>query len=238
MTCNIGRMLEDSSAGDTAVWTNFTQPCATSATPSIRDTMNPCGKGNTTSLTYGVGMGVTNGVVDTVFSSLLSSSGSKECPDPTTNNHNFENCWKLAFEDDLHSCPGNSSDCGKPTKPWPLRLPVVDCLSGAPNCRPLVGAVEVNVLWVLRDSNKPDEDAPCKMDGIGDGDAWERSEPDGLTRWNDFVEHFGIETSSGDPATFSKKTIYFAPKCEYQEPTGLTGGPNFGILAEIPVLVK
>jgi hypothetical protein len=232
INCNIGRMLEDNTTGDTAVWTNFTQPCATSATPSIRSTMDPCGKGNSSSLTYGQGIGVTNGVVDTVFSSLLSSSGNKGCPDPTTNNHSFENCWKLENNDNISLCPSDSEDCGKPTKPWPMRLPVVDCSLGAPNCRPLVGAVVVNVLWISRDSHKPDADAPCSMDG------WTSDSTDGLTRWNSFVSHFNIQTSSGDPAPFSKKTVYFAPDCEVQLPTGLTGGDNFGILAEIPVLVK
>lgn len=232
INCNIGRMLQDNSPGDTAVWTNFTQPCATSATPSIRSTMDPCGKGNASSLTYGQGIGVTNGVVDTVFSSLLSSSGSKDCPNPTTNNHSFENCWKLENDDNVSLCPGDNNDCGKPTEPWPMRLPVVDCSSGATNCRPLVGAVVVNVLWVLRDSNKPDEDAPCSM-----GD-WTNDSTDGLTRWDSFVSHFDIQTPSGDPAPFSKKTVYFAPECDYQKPTGITGGANFGILAEVPVLVK
>jgi hypothetical protein len=38
-------------------------------------------------------------------------------------------------------------------------------------------------------------------------------------------------------ATFAKKSIYFLPSCKAHEPRGNTGGENFGVLAEIPVLV-
>ncbi len=37
---------------------------------------------------------------------------------------------------------------------------------------------------------------------------------------------------------YQKKNIFFLPDCTVHEPVGTTGGENFGILAEIPVLVK
>ena len=35
-----------------------------------------------------------------------------------------------------------------------------------------------------------------------------------------------------------QKTIFFLPTCDYQDPTGDTGGKNFGVLAKIPKLVQ
>jgi uncharacterized protein (DUF1684 family) len=39
-------------------------------------------------------------------------------------------------------------------------------------------------------------------------------------------------------AAYQQKTIFFLPTCEDHIPQGVTGGENFGILAEIPVLVE
>ena len=36
---------------------------------------------------------------------------------------------------------------GKPDRPWKMTLPVIDC-SATGNCLAIVGAVEVNVVWV------------------------------------------------------------------------------------------
>jgi hypothetical protein len=35
-----------------------------------------------------------------------------------------------------------------------------------------------------------------------------------------------------------QKTIFILPSCEPHEPSGTTGGENYGVLAKIPVLVK
>jgi hypothetical protein len=68
-------------------------------------------------------------------------------------------------------------------------------------------------------------------------------EVDGNDRWDEFVGHFNIITESGDLATvendgWKKQTIYFKPSCTVHEPTGDSGGKNFGILAKIPRLVE
>jgi hypothetical protein len=38
--------------------------------------------------------------------------------------------------------------------------------------------------------------------------------------------------------TYQEKTIYFLPDCNPHVPAGVTGGDNFGIRAQIPVLVE
>jgi hypothetical protein len=59
----------------------------------------------------------------------------------------------------------------------------------------------------------------------------------GQARWTSFVNHFGLKNVDDLYADYEKKSIYFLPTCDPQEPAGLSGGENFGILAKIPVLV-
>jgi hypothetical protein len=33
-------------------------------------------------------------------------------------------------------------------------------------------------------------------------------------------------------------TLYFLPDCELHEPTGVSGGENFGVIAKVPRLVQ
>ncbi|MBC8458131.1 MAG: hypothetical protein H8D67_09075 [Deltaproteobacteria bacterium] len=119
---------------------------------------------------------------------------------------------------------------GMPDELWNLTLPVIDC-SGSNTCSTALGAVNINVVWITE--KKDYNDVPMKM-----GD-WVSSESDGETRWNSFVDYFKLKDADGDePAPYEKKSIYFLPTCEYIEPTGVTGGDNYGVLAKIPVLVN
>ena len=67
----------------------------------------------------------------------------------------------------------------------------------------------------------------------------------GKVRWASFIRHFNLKNvivnEDGDevakPAPFAKMSIYFLPDCSGHELAGRTGGENFGVLAEIPVLV-
>jgi len=118
---------------------------------------------------------------------------------------------------------------------WPLTLPVIDCgdQNNVGTCQEFVGAVEVNIVWITKAGEDPGyNDAPTQMD------SWSNNDPDGEVRWNDFVSHFKLENVDGTPAPYAKKSIYFLPDCNPHEPMGVSGGENFGILAEIPVLVE
>ena len=66
--------------------------------------------------------------------------------------------------------------------------------------------------------------------------------------WYDFARHYDLvgatfnpDFPEGDPdryrAAYQAKTIFFLKDCANHPPQGVTGGENFGILAEIPVLV-
>lgn len=132
---------------------------------------------------------------------------------------------------------------GKPDTLWPLKLPVVRC-DESNTCAPLVGAVQVNVVWMIHQNDPQMNDVPLKMAD------WTCSitpttQGDRLTCWKEFIDHFNIQNVNGPPLSdadyedmYQKKNLFFLPSCEMHEPTGNTGGENFGILAEIPKLVE
>lgn len=127
---------------------------------------------------------------------------------------------------------------------WNMTLPVLDCPDGSVGpTNDLVGAVNVNVVWVVNQNPEVYDDAPTQMelppdnsDGVSPG-TWTNSGTDGQVRWNDFVTDFNLQDSDGSLADMRQKTIYFLPDCSYHEPKGNTGGENFGVLARIPKLV-
>jgi hypothetical protein len=156
--------------------------------------------------------------------------------------------------DNLRDCWLEKSLNG--TIPWQVRLPVIDCVSNnVGTCEKLVGVVEVWILWITGKGEDPGyNEAPLQMGAIpADEDPGSTFEglpswpspgevlPTGQDRWNSFVGHYTLQniTDAGtEPAPYVKKSIYFLPVCKFTQPAGLTGGVNFGILAEIPVLVK
>jgi Flp pilus assembly protein TadG len=222
--CNIGYMLSDGLDKNTAAWTNFSQPCETASTTSMRDLLT-CGDANTDPIALGKYMGATNGVVDTLINSPMNPS--------------LVNCWKSAGLD--------TDGDGWPDQPWNRTLPVVNCPnSHVSNCMESCGAVNVNIVWIIEKENNIDEDAPRKM-FHPNGDLLTNDSADGGTRWNSFVDAFGLRDPHGqlayyteDPSDtdgFKKKSIYFLPDCAPHEIKGDTGGQNFGVLAKVPVLV-
>lgn len=227
-TCNTGRMLNSSggTTSNTAAWTNFSQPCETANPTTMRPLI--CGSGNPEPITYGRGIGTVNGVQDNVYKDL-------------------RDCWLNA--------PLAKDPRGFPRESWSLTLPVIDCPSPAvSNCADAVGAVTVDVVWIKESGSDPHwEDVPVQME------SWECSGwvaagrpnniKNGLTEdqrrqcWQDFAVNFNLRTHDSTsigtlPASDVQKTILFLPSCEAHEPTGVTGGENFGVLPEIPVLVK
>ena len=121
-----------------------------------------------------------------------------------------------------------------------MTLPVINCPdSNVGTCETLLGAVNLNLIWIEDKGNKIDDDAPYEMD------EWRAADDPAVTdinngtqRWNSFVNHFNLQNSNGTLAPFAKKSIYFKPDCTPHEPAGVSGGQNFGILAKIPVLVE
>jgi hypothetical protein len=221
--CNIGRMLNSGGSNathNTAGWTNFSQPCETANAFEMRGLI--CGGGNPGMLTYGSGIGAVGGVQDNVFREL-------------------RDCW-------ISSDPTPNPVDGLPNDPWELKLPVVDCPgNNVSNCAPLLGAVTVQVVFISPEGGTPSlDDAPREMHGHGSITDWptlaDLATPgfatNGEVRWASFVNHFNLKNVDDLYADYAKKSMYFLPSCEPEEPAGNTGGDNYGVLARIPVLVK
>ncbi len=122
--------------------------------------------------------------------------------------------------------------------PWNLTLPVVTCPgNNVGTCEVVVGAVNINIVWITGAGEDPDyKEAPTQMgDSSIPADA---GNTNGQERWNSFVTYFKLQNVDGSPAPYAKKSIYFKPDCTPHIPEGSSGGENFGILAEIPVLVN
>ncbi|ABA88993.1 hypothetical protein Pcar_1750 [Syntrophotalea carbinolica DSM 2380] len=123
---------------------------------------------------------------------------------------------------------------------WNMTLPVIECPgNNVSNCAKLVGAVNVNVVWIVHKNDPGYDDVPREMED------WtcDAATP-GFDCWKSFIDHFNLANVEGPPVSdedyaemYQKKNIFFLPSCEEQDPTGVTGGLNFGVLAKIPVLV-
>lgn len=213
--CNVGRFIPD--GGDTGGWTTFQQNTSGAANANEVKSLT-CGSGNPDELIYGEEMQTVNGQLQSAFSVLY-------------------DCWEAATEK---------------KRPWNMTLPVLECSSGVGPSNKLVGAVNLNVVWIVDQANAIDTRAPSEMqlppedaEGASPG-IWTNSSTDGPTRWDDFVSTLNLTKPDGSFALYNsdpqlngwrQKTIYFLPDCSYHEPKGNTGGENYGVLADIPVLV-
>jgi hypothetical protein len=227
-TCGVGRMISSENSlnnvgHQTAGWTNFSQPCETAGSSSVRPLV--CASGNPIQLTLGAGIGTTNGQVQNVYDDIRS-------------------CW---WGNPAYDRDGN----GIPDLPFAMKLPVISCPGGAVgNCSELVGAVVVEMIWLtLNDKNQLNE-VPRRM-ADWPRDATEFRDPNGFNCigtpqqcWGSFVQRFQIQDlmnglPASDPMEFyQNKTMYYKPDCTPHETTGVTGGENFGVLAKVPVLVR
>ncbi|MCE8012131.1 TadG family pilus assembly protein [Billgrantia desiderata] len=208
-SCNVGRFIPE---GDqTGGWTNFLHDDKGGASANeVRPLV--CGDGNPNEMHFGEDISTNNGQIQSAFGDLY-------------------NCWVEATDREMT---------------WTLTLPVIDCEDGVAPGNPLIGAVTVHIVWMINNNqnlSQIDKYAPKNMNLAPDsndvewaGD-WENSSTSGTERWNSFVDHYSLQKQNGSPAEWKHMGIYFLPSCDYHDPKGQTGGENFGILAQIPVLV-
>lgn len=240
-TCNVGTMLNNNT--QTSRWTNFEQGagCGTANNSEIRPLI--CAGGNPVAIILGEGIGTTNGTIGNEVTSIY-------------------DCWKNAQYDTngdgIPDAPVDTDGDGKPDKPWKLTIPVIDCncdtvyppgttpnCTPTTNCKKVTGAAVVNVVWI-NDKNstgldKADAWIPKSMT-VGDK-TWSQATNcpggDATTCWNSFRQKFNLQNNNlTGAAEWEQKALYFLPDCEVHEPSGTTGGENYGILARYPVLVN
>ncbi len=215
-SCNIGRMINSGS--------NVASSETGGWTNFSQD--NPCSGGTNAQEVRGLICGAGNPEQLTLGNDMATNGGEIQ-----TAFSRLVSCWQ--------------SNTGK-TQPWNLTLPVVTCPgNNISTCQELVGAVNVNIIWI-NDTNDPHyNNVPRQMAGIeGVVGDWANNNPDGRLRWSDpvngngFVQHFRLQNVDGSPAPYANKSIYFLPDCTDHLGTGGNGRLNFGILACLPALVK
>lgn len=221
--CNIGRMInsgQNVANSETGAWTSFNQENFTG--------VDPCTGGTNAQEVRSLVCNEGNpGTI--LFGEDIATSGGEI----QSAFNQLIQCWE--------------SYTGR-TQPWNLTLPVITCPgNNVTTCAPVVGAVNLNVIWITGTGEDPDySEAPTQMGAAGNYEDWSFSADAGNTngeaRWNSFVSHFHLQNVAvggiTTPAPYRMKSIYFIPDCTVHEPAGGTGGENFGILALIPVLVK
>lgn len=212
-TCNIGRMInsgQNVANSETGGWTSFSQdsPCTGGTNAQeVRDLI--CRSGNPDSIILGELIATNGGEIQTAFQRLTQ-------------------CW-------VSNADTNGD--GEPDSPWNLTLPVVTCPgNNIGTCELVVGAVNINIIWINEQQDPHYREAPTQMGNWSYPPNADNS--NGLERWQSFVAHFHLQNVDGTPAPYQDKAIYFLPDCTPHEPVGTTGGDNFGVLARIPVLVQ
>ena len=231
-SCSTGRMINSGGGAthNTAGWTNFTQePCETASSSSTRPYVG-CNPTPSPEITLQVNLGTTGGQMQNVFD-------------------DFMDCWETTADTDAD---------GRPDTVYNMTLPVIECPgNNVGNCGLLVGAVNVNMVWVIRQAKSNYSWVPTEMSGPGSFPDWvcpdsitggaafdDLSKNQRIACWGDFVDHFNLVNYAGTPITdlsplsSLNKTLYFVPDCDAHVPVGVTAGPNLGVLARIPVLVK
>ncbi|TLD41877.1 MAG: Von Willebrand factor type A domain protein, associated with Flp pilus assembly [Candidatus Jettenia ecosi] len=202
--CTVGRMSNSDKNKNTTGWTDFNQENPCQGGTNANAVKNlVCGDGNPEPIYLGKDMATNGGVIASAFDDIIG-------------------CWNDWIE-----------QMGTEIL-WNLTLPVITCPgNNVSPCEEVVGAVNVNVVWITDKEDPKYNDAPKKMED------WTSGDKDGKKRWDSFVAHFNLQNVDGSPAPYEKKSIYFKPDCNpHIPPTGTSGGKNFGILAKIPVLVK
>jgi hypothetical protein len=198
-------------------------------------------------------MGTTGGELQTVFDRFMNQWLTCATNEVDTDNDGVPDT----------SVPLDTNGDDWPDQSWGMRLPVIDCPSNNVSpCSTLVGAVNVTMLWILRNTSPDYSDTPlymdnwtCEVDGLVSITAMEQAlgrpvssarngdltEEQRLACWQDFVSEFNLMTWNDVPISDLapseiQKTMFFLPECEV-DIGGVTGGQNFSILAKVPVLV-
>lgn len=250
-SCNIGRMLNsgnNSNTSNTAGWTNFSQdPKCSTANPSNVDICN----GNPNELLFGIGLGTTGGTDDKVLQKLVN------CPESPTNTGKT---WDVTLA--VIDCPGNNvSNCsellgavtvrivwitvnGTKYDDVPYSLQDSEIPGGVWPSSADKAMLVADLSTYFQGSNKNDT-FPTYPAGTTFGAVYNGTDEDsGKVRWASLVKKFGLKnvtdpnTGYAQYASFVDKSVYFVPSCVPHEPTGTSSGNNFGVLAQIPVLVN
>jgi Flp pilus assembly protein TadG len=260
-TCNIGRMLNsgsDPTSSNTAGWTSFEMDdgtCSGTNTSELRPLTGCSGDGNPEVITYGQPIEATGGVTQTIFTDLRNCWWPPGDQQPTRP-------WRMTLP--VVDCIGrNVGNC-----PVVVGAVSVDLIwmteAGAakPEDAPgangedmiitrMIDGISTEITWDYEDGSQctefkaqvdlPTETAVAGLPaGFNDPDRWqgESTYTADMARWDCFVDFFKLQNADGTYAPLAFKSMYYLPSCDAHVPKGRTGGENFGVLAQYPVLVN
>jgi hypothetical protein len=224
--CNVTRLVP--STVETGGWTDLDVPQTCSGAVNAND-LEPlvansglCADGgiNPTSISLGDEIKVNNGQINSRFTQAY-------------------DCWK-------NNASLDNNDDGWPDEPVTLTMPVVEGCSFGGSCATVIGAVEVEVIWMIL--NEPGGSGANSLDNVAPTlmttpqGTWSNSSTDGETRWDSFVEYFDLMIDETNEATVAnggaaQKTMYLRPLCDPVELSGSSTVNYFGNLTTVPVLV-
>ncbi len=250
-TCSHGRMINSSGKGyttETGGWTNLDQPdtCGGAAPANeVTQLIKQGCKGPLSGypLYAGSPMSTLGGEVQSAYTPLF-------------------DCWKSNTSLDLLGKDGIPD--GIPDQPLGMTLPLIECGSSNPGpCNKLVGAINVEVLWIINQNNDQDfsdvpayysdpetsvvftcpaictpidDQTPCASLATEDGRK---------LCWANFLTTYNVVDDNGNPFSavdaangYLQKNIIFKPSCSAAKPVGGPGGVAAGVPSEFPKLVR
>jgi Flp pilus assembly protein TadG len=134
-----------------------------------------------------------------------------------------------------------------PPRVMKVTLPVIDC-TGSNTCGTVVGAVNVDIVWVKKQNDPNFDNVPTiLLPAEGDDPLWEYADngTNGEARWESFrspePEGFNLKNDlQGTPAIWNDRTttIFFKPSCEKAPNSGPPGGVASNVWSKYPKLVE
>jgi hypothetical protein len=128
-----------------------------------------------------------------------------------------------------------------------MTLPVIDC-TGSNICGTVVGAVNVDIVWVKRQNDPQYNDVPVELLNSDGTDRWEYADngTNGEARWENFrgpePEGFNLQNDlQGTPAIWNDtiNTIFFKPSCDEADfGNSPPGGPPNNVPSRFVKLVE
>ncbi len=251
-TCSHGRMINSAGKGypsETAGWTNFQQnldqpdTCLGGAASAgeIKNLVSDGCSGSLSNITLYAGFQMTTngGQVESGYAPMF-------------------NCW-------MNKASLDSNGDGIPDRPWSMTLPLIKCNGSNPGpCNEVVGAVQVEVLWVTNQNDPPFDNIPVMYNdpetsvaftcpatctpAEGDTVCPSRATLDGRKLcWANFLSTYGVVDDAGNAFTvdgaeagYLQKNIFYKPTCHVitmDSPPGPSPSPG-PTAPLIPVLVK
>jgi hypothetical protein len=177
--CNFGRLIpsnDGATYGETGAWTDFNwedTPCEGGTSANlVRQQI--CSSGNQWSIPLKADLATIGGQLQSGFSDLVDCWLNQDCGNYCSgvDTEWFDEDGGVFDPDDYPAGtdPAKKGYTLQATSHWAMTLPVIDCSDGNPGpCNKVVGAMQINVPWMIDQAGDIDAKAPFEME-VGDLD--------------------------------------------------------------------